>query len=368
MKTFRILLPLSIMMALFLGSCNNKPRNVEEEDQNRERDRIQVIDKEVENRVDILIDGSLFTSYIHPASIKKPVLYPVNTASGIAITRGYPLDPKPWERVDHPHHVGIWLNHGDVNDLDFWNNSDSVPVDQRMHYGTIYHQSVKSTKNGRDQGYLETSAEWKRPDGRTLIHENSKFYFSGQDHVRIIDRVTTLTATDLDVLFKDSKEGVMAIRVIRELEQPASETLELLNENLMPVKVKPEDDQRSAGHYVSSEGLEGDDVWGSRARWVKLGSEYQGKPIGIIIMDHPENPNHPTHWHARGYGLFAANPFGSKMFTDGHETFNFFLSKGLSVTLKYRIYIYDGIVPGDAEINKIYDAFVSTYQSNGDEF
>jgi hypothetical protein len=363
MKTLKTLLPL--VMILFLGNCNNKPRNVVEEDQAPKKERIQVIEKEDENRVDVVIDGNLFTSYIHPATIKKPVLWPVYTSSGMAITRGFPLDPKPWERVDHPHHVGIWLNHGDVNDLDFWNNSDSVPPDRRMHYGTIYHQSVKNTKNGNDQGYLEIRAEWRRPDGRTLIDENSKFYFSGRDQVRIIDRVTTLTATDLDVLFKDSKEGVMAIRVIRELEQPTNEILELLNENLEPVKVKPEDDHRSIGHYISSEGLEGDDVWGSRARWVKLGSEYQGKSIGIVIMDHPENPNHPTHWHARGYGLFAANPFGSKMFTDGHETFNFFLSKGESVVLKYRIYLYDGMVPDEEEINKIYDEFVKAYQSGG---
>jgi len=154
------------------------------------------------------------------------------------------------------------------------------------------------------------------------------------------------------------------IRVIRELEQPADETLELLNENLVPVRVKPEEDNRSIGLYRSSEGLQGDAVWGSRARWVKLGANYQGLPLGIVMMDHPDNPNHPTHWHARGYGLFAANPFGSKMFTDGKESFNFFLPKGESVVLKYRMYIYDGTEPDDEEINQIYDTFVSAYDSD----
>jgi hypothetical protein len=225
---------------------------------------------------------------------------------------------------------------------------------------------VKNIKSGNDLGFLEITAAWERPDRRVLIDENSKFYFAGQEHFRIIDRITTLTARDLDVLFKDSKEGVMGIRVIRELEQPANETLELLNEDLIPVKVKPEDDNRSKGLYLSSEGLEGDAVWGTRARWVKLSGEYQDEPIGIIIMDHPENPNHPTHWHARGYGLFAANPFGSKMFTDGRETFNFFLSKGKSVILKYRIYIYDGTEPDAEEINRIYEAFASAYGSGSE--
>jgi hypothetical protein len=367
MKALTTLLPLSAVLILFLGNCNDKPRKAPEEDIRTIKERIQVIENKEDKRVDVWIDGKLFTSYIHPASIKKPVLYPVNTSSGVVITRGYPLDPEPWERVDHPHHVGIWLNHGDVNDLDFWNNSDSIPLDQKMHYGTIYHRSVKDTKSGDDQGYLEIRAEWERPDGRVLLDENSEFYFTGREQVRIIDRITTLTARDLDVIFKDSKEGVLAIRVIRELEQPVHETLELLNENLVPVQVIPEDDNRSKGHYVSSEGLEGDAVWGSRARWVKLAADYQGQPIGIVIMDHPENPNHPTHWHARGYGLFAANPFGSKMFTDGRESLNFFLPKGNSVVLKYRIYIYDGTIPDEAEINQIYDAFISTYESGEED-
>ncbi len=373
MKTLKVLLPLSVVMILFLGNCTDRSGDNEKSTEQTEaektplKERIRVIDNKDEGRVDVLIDDKLFTSYIHPASIKKPVLYPVYTSSGLAITRGFPLDPKPWERVDHPHHVGIWLNHGDVNDLDFWNNSDSIPSDQKMHYGTIYHRSVKNTISGDDRGYLEIRAEWERPDGRVLLDENSKFYFTGRDGVRIIDRVTTLTARNLDVLFKDSKEGLVAIRLIRELEQPANEILELLNENLVPVEIKPEDDNRSKGHYVSSEGLEGDDVWGSRARWVKLGTELEGNPVGIVIMDHPENPNYPTYWHARGYGLFAANPFGSKMFTDGRESFNFFLPNGKSVVLKYRIYIYDGTVPDETEINQIYEAFVTTYESGVDD-
>jgi hypothetical protein len=349
---------------LFFSGCNQKAGEGAKTKNVPEKKRIEVIQHKEDNRVDVLIDGHLFTSYIHPASIKKPVLYPVFTSSAVAITRGYPLDPRPWERVDHPHHVGIWLNHGDVNDLDFWNNSDSIPPDRRMHYGTIYHRAVKNSRSGNDQGFLEITATWERPDGRVLLDENSKFYFSGHEGVRIIDRITTLTARDLDVLFKDSKEGVLGIRVIRELEQPADETLELLNENLEPVRVKPEEDNRSSGLYRSSEGLQGDAVWGSRARWVKLGANYQGVPLGIVMMDHPDNPNHPTHWHARGYGLFAANPFGSKMFTDGKESFNFFLPKGESVVLKYRMYIYDGTEPDDEEINQIYDTFVSAYETD----
>jgi hypothetical protein len=152
--------------------------------------------------------------------------------------------------------------------------------------------------------------------------------------------------------------------VIRELEQPENRPLELLNEDLIPVRVNPGEDSLSTALYTSSEGLTGDAVWGSKARWVKLASQVKGSPVGIVIMDHPDNPDHPTHWHARGYGLFAANPFGNKMFTDGRETMNFFLPSGETVVIKYRIVIYDGNEPDEEDIERNYDSFVRAYPNS----
>src|SRR5262249_215829 len=73
---------------------------------------VQLVANEAAQRVDVLIDGKPFTSYVWPKSVKKPVLYPLTTASGTIVTRGYPLAPRPGERVDHPHHVGMWFNYG----------------------------------------------------------------------------------------------------------------------------------------------------------------------------------------------------------------------------------------------------------------
>ena len=89
---------------------------------------VEVVANEAEQRVDVLVDGQLFTAYLFPSTIEKPVLYPIRSATGQTITRGFPLDPMPGERVDHPHHVGLWFNYGDVNGLDFWNNSDDIPA------------------------------------------------------------------------------------------------------------------------------------------------------------------------------------------------------------------------------------------------
>src|SRR5882757_1995727 len=79
---------------------------------------VKFVTDEKGKKVDVMIGGKLFTSYIYPDDLDKPVLYPVYTSKGTVITRGFPRDPRPGERVDHPHHVGIWFNYGDVNGLD----------------------------------------------------------------------------------------------------------------------------------------------------------------------------------------------------------------------------------------------------------
>jgi hypothetical protein len=87
---------------------------------------IQVTPDEAHRRVDITIDGQPFTSYLWPTSLKKPVLFPLIAPGGTVVTRGYPLTPHAGERVDHPHHAGMWFNYGNVNGFDFWNNSDAT--------------------------------------------------------------------------------------------------------------------------------------------------------------------------------------------------------------------------------------------------
>jgi len=109
--------------------------------------------------------------------------------------------------------------------------------------------------------------------------------------------------------------------------------------------------------------IEGGGVWGQRATWVRLSGSLNDEKIGIIIIDHPDNPNHPTHWHARGYGLFAANPLGSNTFTNGAETLNFFLNADKSVTFKYRIYIYNTVEPDSSAINQEFEKFSNLYKN-----
>src|SRR3954447_7841822 len=141
--------------------------------------RIQVVPNEAARRVDVTIDGKPFTSYIYPTTLKKPTLFPLRSAAGTVVTRGCPLEPRKGERVDHPHHVGLWLNHGDVNGLDFWNNSDAIPAAQAPKMGTIFHRRIVEAKGGADKGVLTVETAWLSHDNTQLLKETTTFTFRG---------------------------------------------------------------------------------------------------------------------------------------------------------------------------------------------
>ena len=294
---------------------------------------------DTEKKVDVLIDGKLFTSYIYPSNVKKPVLWPVMSPAGNMLTRSYPMINKEGDRTDHPHHVGIWLNYGDVNGLDFWNNSEAIAAEKSGGYGTIIHRSVEKAEGGKGKGKLATHAEWVSPDNEVMLKEQTDFEFSVSENMRIIDRTTTLTAVIDEVKFTDNKEGMFAIRVARELELPTDKPTNLMDSHGVVTRVEKMDNSYVKGNYRSSEGIEGGKVWGTRGRWMKLASEINGEPVALVIIDHPSNVGYPTYWHARDYGLFAANTLGQKVFSNGEKELNFSLKKGESTTFRYRLVV-----------------------------
>src|SRR5215831_13850377 len=183
---------------------------------------VQVVPNEAARRVDVTIDGQPFTSYIWPDSVKKPVLYPLRTNKGTLVTRGWPLDPRPGERVDHPHQVGLWFVYGDVNGVDFWNNSEALSPEEQAKMGTIVHRKIVDAHGGPDSGTLVADADWIGPGNVIFLHERATFVFRGDASSRTVERTTTLTAADRRVVFNDNKEGLFGMRVARQLEQPST--------------------------------------------------------------------------------------------------------------------------------------------------
>jgi hypothetical protein len=322
-------------------------------------DHVSVVVDEQARRVDISVDGKPFTSYIWPTTLKKPVLYPLRTASGTVVTRGYPLEQRPGERIDHPHHAGLWLNYENVNGIDFWNNSDAIKIENAPKMGTIVHRSVVSTKAG-SQGELDIEADWVTYDKRVLLKEHTHFVFRGGTVVRSVDRITTLSAQDEKVDFKDEKDGLLGLRVVRALEIPSDKAELYADASGRPTTVAKLDNTGVNGTYLTSEGKQGDAAWGTRGRWCNLSGMVGEEPVTITILDHPANPGFPTYWHARGYGLFAANPLGEKVFSEGKQELNFSLAPHASVTFRYRILISSAIVTPEAT-EAAYKDFASAY-------
>ena len=322
---------------------------------------IVFINKEADKQIDVMIDGKLFTSYRWPDNVCKPVLYPVLTSSGTEITRGFPIKPKTGERADHPHQIGMWLTYGNVDGNDFWGNGSQGLGTKNANGGVIKHLKVDKISEGTGEGVLVTSESWVDNSGKELLKEHTEYHFMAEGSIRIIDRITTLTADDKDVSMPDTKEGMFGIRVARQLELQSDEELILTDAQGNPTTVKALPNEGITGNYRSSEGVTGEAVWSTRARWMDLYGNIGDEKISVVICDHPKNQSYPTYWHARGYGLFSANPLGAKDFTQGKEELNFSIPAGKSTTFRYRVIVNSGTHLTDAEINAYADEFAKKY-------
>jgi hypothetical protein len=312
---------------------------------------VVVSPNEAARRVDVAIGGRPFTSYIWPERQKKPVLYPLRSAKGTLVTRGWPMDPRPGERVDHPHHVGLWFNYGSVNGIDFWNNSDELKPEQQAKMGTVVHRRIVSAAGAADRGELVTESDWIGPRGVVFLHERSQFVFRGDAASRTVERTTTLTALAERIVFQDNKEGLFGLRVARQLEQPATAPEIFTDASGKPATTPALDNSGVTGRYRSSEGKTGDAVWGTRGRWTMLTGTIGAEALTLAMLDHPGNAGSPTYWHARGYGLFAANPLGPSVLTDGKApALNLTLQPRESSTFRFALLILEGTAaPDDLE-------------------
>ena len=302
-------------------------------------------------KVEVWFGDSFFTSYIYPDDIEKQVLYPITTASGKEITRGYPINPRPFERTDHPHHVGLWLNFGDVNGLDFWNNSFAIKPEDKHKFGSIKFKEIMETNP--QTGTLITASDWVDSDNEALLNEKTTFVFSEEGVVRTIDRTSELTAQK-EVTFTENKEGLLGLRVDRSFEEPATKPGRFFDAEGNVTEVPVLNNEGVNGVYRNAEGITGGDVWAKRSPWVALRAEKDNEIITIVMMDHPDNPNYPAWSHARGYGLFASNNFAGRAVDENAEPVLLTLKPGEKLKIRYKV-----IIGGDLTNEQI-----STIQSN----
>ncbi len=268
------------------------------------------------DRLRVEIDGQLFTEYFFN-DVPRPYCYPLIGPGGAAMTRDWPMKNSPGEEHDHPHHRSLWFAHGAINGHDFWS--------EEKNFGKTVHEDFLDIRSSPEVGVIREQNKWVTTEGTVVCTDERalRFYKLSNPTERMMDFEITLFASNGELTFGDTKEGTMAVRL--------AETMRLKG-------------KLGQGHIVNSAGVRDGQTWGKRADWCDYYGPVGGKTVGIAIFDHPQNPRHPTWWHVRDYGLFAANPFGQHDFESlsNKTAGNLVVPAGKSVTFRYRFYLHEG--------------------------
>jgi len=269
---------------------------------------------DVDKKLRVEINGKLFTEY-NFQDVPRPFFYPVIGPTGVPVIRHWPMkDINPDEAKDHVHHKSLWFTHGEINGHDFWGEGGGS--------GRIVHDKFLKVSSGRDVGVIQAQNKYVARDGKVICTDTRTHRFYNRPDGQTRDFEITIHASEGKVVLGDTKEGSMAIRLAP----------------TMRLKGKV-----AKGHILNSEGQRDGATWGKRAAWCDYYGPVDGQTVGVAIFDHPSNPKHPTWWHVRDYGLFAANPFGVHNFENKPKGVgDITIGAGDSLTFKYRFYFHKG--------------------------
>jgi len=274
-------------------------------------------------KIEVTICGRPFTQFfLAGEGVTKPYLHPLRAPSGTYVTRMWPMEKVDEEasiaNPDHPHQRGLWFAHEKVNGLDFWNNEATYTSQNR---GKIVLSKLDEVTSGKDRGTVAATFDWTDLAGHKVLTEARRMTFYADPKLRIVDFDIVLTAGTDAVTFGDAKDGAFGLRMRPMLREAGGD-----------------------GHITNAEGLAGEaQVWGKPSDWCDYSGAVKDEKVGIAILDHPENPRHPVRWHARGYGLFAANPFALSAFTrDKSQNGALTIAPGQSVRFRYRVIVHEG--------------------------
>ena len=262
-------------------------------------------------RIDFSEGAKPITSLHYAEKWDKPFLYPLCSAKGQIISRGWPIEPRPGEKEDHAWHRGIWWGHGDVNKHDFWRE-----LGREKTSILVPRSEPKLTANG-----CQIDLDMRTPSGAVIGTVRQTYTFRLAQDLTIDAHISIDADRNQLLVFGDTDDGGFAFRLADEFRQDRGAIL------------------------LNSEGLQTTEkIWGQPARWVDYSANVNGTPIGVAIFDHPKNLRHPTRWHARGYSLCSANPFGLRSFTkDKSQDGSYTLDAGKTLEFRYRVLIHEGM-------------------------
>lgn len=277
--------------------------------------------------IQVTIGNKPFTTYTFDPVFAKAFLQPVRDAHGIVVTRGFPVGNTVPPGHEHdpsiePHQRDMYFGHGNMNGYDFWTEEAFAGFYGPTHpsnYGRMVFRKLEQMQSDGTTAIIRVLFDLEGTDHKPFAQETQQFTFHGTSDTRTIDCVIVVRALQQPVVFGDTKEGTFALRLAAPLDAPA-------------------------GTMVNSEGGAGEpQIWGKQANWVNVDGTIDGQSLGVTIFDGPQSFHHPTYWHARGYGLLAANPFGLSFFShDPHKDGSYTLPAGQAAEFRYRVLIHDG--------------------------
>jgi len=262
-------------------------------------------------------DGVELARYHFGQELRRPFVFPVVGPAGRSLTRlGHPHDPE-----SHSHHNSVWISHNDVNGVSFWDDRGK---------GRILHQRIERFEDGPEEAAVLTLNAWTVEPGKVLLEERRRTAARGLpsgEWLLVID--LQLEAKDEPVVLGKTPFGLLGVRMAKTIG---------VNDG--------------GGLIRNSEGgVNEAGVFWKRARWVDCSGPITADAVeGIVLMDHPSNPNHPAFFHVRDDGWT-----GAALTHDGPRTLE--LRKPLR--LRYALYIHRG-VPAPAAIEEKWQAFAKT--------
>jgi len=278
-------------------------------------------------RVDVNVDGKLFTAIHTGQEARKLYFHPLLSASGKRVTRAFPMEQVSGESTDHPHQRGVWIGAEHLSGVDFWENE---PSDNRPNAGTVVLTGVSDVQSGKSQGRFTIRANWVSPAGETYISEVRTMTFRAPaPDQRIVDIDLRLVAKRL-VTFDDDHDAILGLRLATPFEEA------------------------HGGKAVNAEGLAGwERLRGARSAWVDWHATLDGEDVGVAVMDSPTNFRFPTPWHVRDYALLFASPFASRAYVPSAPDASLTLQSGKELRLRYRILIH----PASVDVSSAFSAF-----------
>jgi hypothetical protein len=302
------------------------------------------VDVRVEKgQLDFLIGKTVVTSYQVKEEFPRPFFWPLLAPDGTPTTRDFPMvKDKAGETKDHPHHRSAWFTYGDVvpeglklkskvrgiEGVDFWTEGKAG--------GRIVCVKVHEPQKAPGAAWVTTENEWRTVDKEKVMDETRvlRLYALPKAYLIVFD--IDLHASVYPITFADTKEGAMAIRIRSDI------TVDSRN-----------------GKIQNADGLvnkaEDEVCWGLKSSWCDYSGKVGDSVIGVALMDDPANPR-PAFWHARNYGLMAANAFaGPKSTFPAAKSVEspIHLAMGEHLRLRYGILVHHG----DAEAGQVEAAF-----------